>query len=303
MWEVTATREPAPPTVGLRGEKWHDRRVPASFGSPAAYLRVFEPMVAFPEEQRQEFGRLRAEQAGPLNERRAAEQAEREAAISAAVRLTLELPDGAVLIEQVDGLAYVCPLQTRLRALVAAGEFRDTLARPIADAFLPTPLADEAESELDQLRRKNPELKMHVVCCTYLVPLPWFVAFDPSDRVLVTGSGPRSLRYVTAMSGARRRVARALSVLRRQLPEAPTVAGLEQLGKWLEEFHPHSRVELDYGGLVDLLADEALREDTSVEDLAGALAALTDGRGEDAMASYERVLARWRPLQGLETAS
>jgi hypothetical protein len=277
--------------------------VSASSGSPAAYLRVFEPLVAFSEEQREAFQRLRTEQAGRLTDRRVAEQSERDAAVTAAIRASLDLPDGSVLFEQVDGLTYACPLQSRLRALVAVGEFRDGLARQIADAFLPAALADEAESELDQLRRKNPDLKMHVVSCTYLVPLPWFVAFDPSDRVLVTGNGPRSLRYVTAMSGARRRVARALSVLRRQLPEAPTVAGLEQLGRWLEEFHPHSRVELDYGGLVDLLDDEELRRDSSVADLAGSLAALTDGRGEEAMAGYERVLARWRPLQALETAS
>jgi hypothetical protein len=87
------------------------------------------------------------------------------------------------------------------------------------------------------------------------------------------------------------------------LPEAPTVAGLEQLGRWLEEFHPHSRVELDYGGLVDLLDDEALREDSSVADIAAALSALTENRGEEATVAYERVLARWRPLQSLETAS
>jgi hypothetical protein len=277
--------------------------VSAPLGSPAAYLRIFEPLVAFPDAQREAYGRLRTESAGAVAERREAEQAERAAAVAAAVRPTLDLPEGPVLLEQVDGLTYVCPLATRLRALVAAGEFRDSLARPIADAFLPPAVADEAESELDQLRRKDPDLKMHVVSCTYLVPLPWFVAFDPSDRVAVTGAGPRSLRYVTAMSGARRRVARALSVLRRQLPEAPTVAGLEQLGRWLEEFHPHSRVELDYGGLIDLLADEDLREDTSVEDLANALAALADGRPDDAMVGYERVLARWRPLQSLETAS
>jgi hypothetical protein len=282
--------------------QWHDRQVTAPLGSPVAYLRVFEPLVAFADEQREHYSRLRSGQSS-LTDRRGAEHAEREAAIAAAVRPTLDLPDGSVLIEQIDGLAYVCPMQTRLRALVAAGEFRDGLARPIANAFLPPALAEEAESELDQLRRKTPDLKMHVVSCTYLVPLPWFVAFDPSDRVLVTGNGPRSLRYVTAMSGARRRVARALSVLRRQIPEAPTVAGLEQLGRWLEEFHPHSRVELDYGGLVDLLDDDALRSDTSVADLAAALAALTDGQPEEAMQAYEEVLARWRPLQSLETAS
>jgi hypothetical protein len=272
-------------------------------GSPAAYLRVFEPLVAFPDEQRALFDRLRGDQAPALPDRAAAEQVERTAAITAAVRPTLDLPEGPVLIEQIDGLAYVCPLRTRLRALVAAGEFRDGMVDRIADAFLPPALSDEAESVLDQIRRKDPDLKLHVLTCTYLVPLPWFVAFDPSDRVLITGSGPRALRYATAMSGARRRVARALAVLRRQLPEAPTVAGLEQLGRWLEEFHPHSRVELDYGGLVDLLDDVALRDDTSVADLAAALAALTDGRPEDATAAYEQVLARWRPLQALETAS
>jgi hypothetical protein len=278
--------------------------MPPFLGSPAAYLRVFEPLVAFPDEQRERFQHLRSgKEQGASAERATSERAEREAAVTAAIRLSLDLPEGAVLIEQVDGLPYVCPLQTRLRALVAAGEFREGFARPIADAFLPAHLAEEAESELDQLRRKTPDLKMHVVSCTYLVPLPWFVAFDPADRVLVTGSGQRSLRYVTAMSGARRRVARALSVLRRQLPEAPTVAGLEQLGRWLEEFHPHSRVELDYGGLIDLLDDAALRADASVADLAEGLTALTEGRSEDAMTSYERVLNRWRPLQSLETAS
>ncbi len=277
--------------------------MPGRRGSPAAYLRVFEPLVAFPDDQRAAFERLRAEQAAGLPDRAGAEQAERTAAIAAAIRPTLDLPDGPVLIEQIDGLAYVCPARTRVRALVAAGEFRDGMVGRIADAFLPPALSDEAESVLDQIRRKEPELKLHVLTCTYLVPLPWFVAFDASDRVLITGSGPRSLRYSTAMSGARRRVARALAVLRRQLPEAPTVAGLEQLGRWLEEFHPHSRVELDYGGLVELLDDAALRDDTSVADLAAALVALTEGRADDATTAYEQVLARWRPLQALETAS
>jgi hypothetical protein len=265
---------------------------------------VYEPLVAFPDEQREQFEKLRTASAGsPGTDRTVAEQAEREAAIAAAVAPTLALPDGPVLLEQVDGLTYVCPLQTRLRALIAAGEFREGLTRRIADVFVPPVLAEEAESELDQLRRKTPELKTHVIGCTYLVPLPWFLAFDPSDRVLVTGNGPRSLRYVTAMSGARRRIARSLAVVRRHFPEAPTVSGLEQLGRWLEEFHPHSRVELDYAGLVELLDDDALREDTSVADLASAVAALTDGRGEQAMEAYEKVLARWRPLQALETAS
>src|SRR3954471_8641699 len=131
---------PAPDAVGANiispigrcreARKWHHRRASASLGSPAASLRIFEPLVAFPDEQREAYGRLRSNGAGAVAERREAEQAERMAAVEAAVRPALDLPDGAVLLEQVDGLTYACPLSTRLRALVAAGEFRDSLARP-----------------------------------------------------------------------------------------------------------------------------------------------------------------------------
>src|SRR4051794_36523148 len=110
------------------GVQWQDRQVARPLGSPPAYLRGFEPLVAFPDEQREYYSPLRSP-SSPGTDRRVVEQGEREAAIAAAVRPSLELPDGPVLIEQVDGLAYVCPMQTRLRALVAAGEFRDGLAR------------------------------------------------------------------------------------------------------------------------------------------------------------------------------
>ncbi|MCW2547379.1 MAG: hypothetical protein JWN96_1839, partial [Mycobacterium sp.] len=53
----------------------------------------------------------------------------------------------------------------------------------------------------------------------------------------------------------------------------------------------------------DLLTDEELREDISVSDIAESIIALGEGRGAEAVAAYERVIARWRPLQQLETAS
>jgi hypothetical protein len=54
---------------------------------------------------------------------------------------------------------------------------------------------------------------------------------------------------------------------------------------------------------VELLTDEELREDVSVADIAESLTALSEGNGADAVAAYERVIGRWRPLQQLETAS
>ena len=275
--------------------------MPALPGAPAAYLRVYEPLAAFPEEEQARYTALR--HAGLTPSRAELDRDERAAAVRAAVRGGLHLPEGRVLLESIDGLLYVCPLRTRLRALIAAGEFRSGMAAAVAEAFLPAGIADEAEQDLDSWRRRSPGMKVCVVSCTYLVPLPWFVPFDASERVLVTGSGERSMRYVAPMSAARRRNHRALATLRRTLPDAPTVAGLEQLGRWLEEFHPHSRVELDYSGLVELLTDDELRADTSVTDVTDAVAALGEGRGADAQSAYERVVGRWRPLQQLETAS
>lgn len=270
-------------------------------GAPAAHLRVYEPMAAFSEEEQQRYSAI--SRSGEAPSRAESDRTERAAAVRAAVRRTLDLPEGQVLIEPVDGLLFVCPLRTRMRALIAAAEFRSGMAEALADAFIPAGIAEQAESDLDKWRRRVPGMKVAVVSCTYLVPLPWFVPFDPGERVLVTGMGERSMRYVAPMSAARRRTARALATLRRALPEAPTVAGLEQLGRWLEEFHPHSRVELDYAGLVDLMTDDELREDVSVADIAESLTALGEGNGADAVAAYERVIGRWRPLQQLETAS
>ncbi len=55
---------------------------------------------------------------------------------------------------------------------------------------------------------------------------------------------------------------------------------VEDMARWLEEFHPHSLVELDYGGLVHLMDDDALQADQSVAELSAALTGLDTGQEE-----------------------
>ena len=56
---------------------------------------------------------------------------------------------------------------------------------------------------------------------------------------------------------------------------SPAAVGeIEEVGRWLEEFHPRSLVELDYGGLVHMLDDGALRADQSVAEVAAAITGL-----------------------------
>jgi hypothetical protein len=130
-----------------------------------------------------------------------------------------------------------------------------------------------------------------------------------------TASATRMLVYATAMSQARRRVARCLATTRRVsvrgLEEAAQVAAalvqigddLEEIGRWLEEFHPHSLVELDYGGLVQLMDDDTLRGDQSVAEVAAACSALSGGELELATAMYQRLRTRWRALEEIESGS
>ena len=96
---------------------------------------------------------------------------------------------------------------------------------------------------------------------------------------------------------------RALAVLRRTVDDGVVTAGVEDLGRWLEDFHPRSMVELDYGGLVHLLDDAELRSDESARDVAGALVALGAGDAAAAVAAYARVTTRMKALQAVERAN
>jgi hypothetical protein len=273
--------------------------------SPAAYLRVYEPLAAFPPAERARWERYAAR--GGVPSRRAGTRRERETALTAIIRPSLDVDTEAAFVHLADGLVFVCPWSTQVRVWQAALAFRDTLPDRVAEAFVPRALADAGERELRRWRASRPGLKVYVQTCTWLVPPPWFVAFDPGERMLVTGRGPeRSLVYRTRMGNARRRVARAVTALeslRRISAESPSVDGLVELGRWLEGFHHHSQVELDYDGLVDLVDDDTLRADTSVADLDEAVKALASGQDGVAAAAYDRVLARWRPLRSVESLS
>jgi hypothetical protein len=272
--------------------------------SPAAYLRVYEPLAAFSPAERLRWQRFAA--TAPPS-RRAGTRRERVVALVATVRPSLDVAGESAFVQMVDGLMFVCPWSTQLRVWQAAVDFRVGMPERIADVFLPRRVIDSAETELDRWRARRPELKVHIQTSTWTVPAPWFLLFDPAERMLVTGdTAERSMVYRTEIGLARRRVAEAtdtLAAMRASMPDGAAAEGVTDLARWLDSFHPRSRVELDYDGLVDLLEDDVLRQDSSVEDLAEAVRALRQGRTDRATEAYERVLVRWRPMQARESAS
>jgi hypothetical protein len=285
----------------------------------AAHLRIYQPLAAFGEPDR---GRWSSYvDSGDAPSRPVLMAREHSLGLAAALavppRLSVAVGDHAY-VRHLDGLSYVCPWRLQERTWEALAEFRSRVPDELSEAFIPGATAEDAEMAYDSWIASHPDEPIGIVTSTWQVPISWFVLFENEERRLVLGERraaaqqaigrtqtglDRALVYLTAMSRARRRSAKARGVVRRMLGDGPALESLEETGRWLELFHPHSLVELDYGGLVHLLDDEALSADTSVADVADALEALARGDGDTAGDLYERVATRWRQLGALEHAN
>ena len=285
-----------------------------------ASLRVYEPLAAFSGPARTRWEAYAARPDVPSPDVAAA--LEREAAVRACAGATagvLAAVEEHAFVTELDGVRLVCPLGVRRRSLEALQEFLSDVPGPLVPAYLPRRPEPDLDEQVDAERLAHPDDRTHVLTSSWHVPLRWFVLVDGKEREVRLGSPGtpadgaraagtrrrtgRSLVYRTPMSRARRRVARALEVLRRTVEDGVVTAGVEDLGRWLEEFHPRSLVELDYGGLVHLLDDEQLEADESARDVTLALAALGEGDAERAAAAYARVTSRMKALQAVESAS
>jgi hypothetical protein len=276
--------------------------VPSLF---ASYLRVYEPLTAF-DRERQVFWRKYAREGralgpvdGPVKQRTAVLEA-----LGAGWTRLPDLPDEAYVLERDDAL-LVCPWNLRLRVAEAALNARDGVPSVLADAFVPPVLAGQAKAIVEDWRSGAKVLehgvpRVHEQVATWGVPLRWFVFVDLDEREYRYSDGRRTLRYRTEISKARRRAHRGVQVLRKSLGDAPITEAVEEGTKWLEEFHPRSVVELDYGGLVNLLKEDDLAEDDSPGLVAAGLGALSRGDADAATEAYEKLVSRWRAVQLLE---
>ncbi|HEY6275542.1 MAG TPA: hypothetical protein VIX86_04350 [Streptosporangiaceae bacterium] len=295
-----------------------------------AYLRVYEPLSAFTEPDSTRWAAYaasadRPRRAGAL----AAEHADALRRLTAMTPVAApEWESGDAYVRWVDGITYICPWQTRLRSWLGLSRLRAT-APQLRLAALPPAAVDAAVTGFANCRGQPGVLRIHIQASTWSVPPAWFLPFAPDERWLVldgqpgplggragageAGAPARALLYSTAMPLARARVRAALDSCRcadgaagagaGSGPGAGGPAELAQILSWLAEFDPQSLVELDYGGLVHLLSDDALRADQSVAEMSAAVNALARGEPELATAMYRRVTRRWQPLAGLEHAS
>nr|WP_221462814.1 hypothetical protein [Streptomyces olivoverticillatus] len=270
----------------------------------AAYLRVYEPLGAFPEPERTHWARYarRGTLPGVQDELRRS---------LADLLPTPPVPvpvheSGDAFVAVVDGVVCICPWRTRLRGWLALEELARRFPAPVLDAVLPPVVRRQAEADYERWLERNPDARPWIKTHTWQVPLRWFVLFSDEEREYgksEPGGEELVLRYRTPMVQARRRVARGLRTLRDAIEEGPLIDGLVEVGRWLEEFHPRSLVELDYGGLVHMVPEAWLAEDHSAADTAEGLAALRAGDGVRAGEAYERLTERWRAVRDRQFAN
>lgn len=269
----------------------------------ASYLRVYEPLAAFPEPERGHWARYARRPRTPT----AQDELRRSLAdLAATPPVPVRVHESAdAFVAEVDGVVCVCPWRTRLRGWLALQGLGEMFPAPVLDAVLPPVVREQAAADHERWLGRNPDARPWIRSEVWQVPVRWFTLFDDEEREYVpkTPDGAPLMRYRTPMAQARRRLARSLKALRESIDEGPLTEGLVDVGRWLEEFHPRSLVELDYGGLVHLLAEAELADDRSAADVAEGIAALRAGDGDAAGEAYGRLAERWRAVRDLQFAN
>ena len=280
--------------------------IPAPY---TAYLRVYEPLAAFPAGERAAWEAWL--ERNPEGSTLADEQA-------LSLRALIAVPPIAVP-EHEERVAYVlrsgeatllCPWQSRLRSWLALTELRAVHGDGGVRLYWPQAVLDRADNDYNRWWAEDPEALPHILTSSWQIPIRWLVLFGQEDGIL---GEEQSLYFRTAMSSARKRCARGLRVLKRSLGAGPLVEAVETLGMWLEEFHPLSVVELDYGGLMRLLTAQGAvgaeeREggvvmDCSVRLVAEGFAALAEGDDAAVTSAYLRYRVKWDAVRLLARAN
>jgi hypothetical protein len=281
-----------------------------------AYLRVYEPLSAFDSEWSK---RLRnVIETGPMV-RSAVGEHERQMWF----RSQLSVPPRLLPGESANGGAsprtafdvlvldpkdvpgadrehgpLVCPLDVMPRSAAALVGFLTTAHPALREAAITVSL-ESVRARAASILSEQTGGAVHAVSTTWTVPLPWFVMFEPANRRLVLATREakeRESSWRATMADARSRVATAYELTASTFGEQGPAKVLEDTAGWLEHFDENSVVELDYGGLVQLLDDEDLTEDSTCEDVNAIVTALEAGDAEEVAERFERLRDFWGEL-------
>jgi hypothetical protein len=291
-------------------------------------LRVYEPLEAFPEGQREAIRAAGARTAS----RAAVENAELLASLGRItraggdpfptgrtdlVRVTstpgvpprrprhAETPDagaaaGTGAEASTERVLLYCPSQLVLRAGLAANALMEGIHGPLAELLIPEEQRDKHQERIDQVKARDGSIRVHSRASTWGIPFSWFSLFAEGDHKDVVEAGGRILtvRVWASITDAMERARYAVANLALAAPDLDMLDDLAQLTEWLEMFHVNSMVELDYGAVAD-----KVYPDESPMDIRLGIECLAEGDMTGAAAAYRRLASRWIPIRQLARAS
>ncbi|MEC3977025.1 hypothetical protein [Amycolatopsis sp. H20-H5] len=203
----------------------------------------------------------------------------------------------------------ICPLELRARSAASLVTFladaHPALRNAVLDASGATneTVRGRAVSALSDLAKPA----AHMLTTTWTVPLPWFALIDPPDRRLNLGTGQydqaRELSWRTPIEQALDRATEATHLLEATFGDSGPSRVLQETTRWLENFAPGSVVELDYGGIVQLLSNPILESDTTAEEVHEILKALRTGNPEELTTLFADLREFWSEVAAREHAN
>ncbi|BCT74582.1 hypothetical protein SCMU_04240 [Sinomonas cyclohexanicum] len=265
----------------------------------ASQLRVYEPLSAFTAEERERIGRGTSAEG-----RKVLDRAEAEEALRRIIRTSGDpFPDGRAEFTRsltVDGHTLYCPSQLVLRAGLAAESVLTTAPAPLASVLLPESARAKHQERVDRLAEESGTPRINTRESLWGIPFSWFVLFHEGDPTEVVEEDDHvvTVRITASWAKAISRARFAVANLALAAPEMNLLDELTTLTEWLEEFHPDSMIELDYGSV----ADRVFPDDSPSDVLLG-IECLAEGDMTGAAAAYRRLASRWIPIRQLARAS
>jgi hypothetical protein len=263
---------------------------------PSAYLRVFQPLDAFERDEQLHWERYLVEHTrGPSLRPRYADRV-----TVGKVGTIAPIQEEHAEVRVIEGRTFLSPWRMRMRVLAAMLAFREAEPLELWEEFVPKKDARRAARDLRRLRHLDPNAISFCHQSPWHVPIRWFVLFSDDERHLGEDEfGRLRLRYRTTTRRAMRRAEHAVAPLRRS-DLGPISDLIVDLHQWMVQFDRSSILELDYGGLCDMLTWDELDDDHSAQEIHDALESLERHEYPQAADVYQGVLARWAEVRGRE---
>lgn len=270
---------------------------------PTSYLRVFEPLRAFSDQ----------DQAVAVSTGRVGREVLEDSTAAAALkRLTRPLSDPfphqhresfrKLVTTTWDGSIHTlyCPDQLATRTILASEQLDGSMRPQLLELLVPSAAREANALRVDKDRFTEDLAHLHTRTSTWGIPFGWLVLVHEDDEVEIVEDGEELLasRIYTPLHQALDRARYAAATLAIHAPEMDLLDELAALSEWLQLFDKESVIELDYGRIAALVWP-----DESPHDLRLGIESLAESDMTGAAASYRRLSNRWLAIRQLARAN